>query len=674
MENIAKYSCVLNVIILASLLAAAAFIRAPGLGKWCFNEDEYYYSQPVAFILEKGVPLYPGGGYYTRGFGLQYLTVIPALLFKNWEFATRFVPLLFGVMTVPLLFILANRFLGTFPAILCSTMLLLSSWHIEFSRFARFYAPFQFFFLLFIYSLQEGYGTGRKGYRILAFVVGLVSVSIDAYSIFLPLVLLFMIVMLDKVDRKTALSITIQAFALIAINLVYSHFNFDTFGVVDPLPPGFVFETTSPYLKRSPIIFPSFGLLRGISGSASAILGYLLLLGGAGYLFRKGVRHCGNYWDGIALTISLSFPLLHQYTLLVFLLVILLINKRSVWPIFKENAPLWGIFWIVTAAYWVAIAASTGNLDKILFYAAGFPPIKRTIFLPFQTDVPLLGGFLLAVISLSTIHHVIREQAWPRRYLISVVLLLILTMPVFYTFQRTTRYVFFFFPLVLLLAYAVTVSLIAWIEESYQLRMKRYVSAAILLVPMVCYAATEDFHWRHILYASSAQMNFRMGKYDRYFKHWYQRADFEGPTQYVNREYSEGDVVIADHIVMTRYLDKPYTYYVYYKQPEMYPYHARKGGTEEKWTGRPLISRPEELAALVPANPNRSLWLITSLVKDRVGSSFMGTYHNVQTITDQFHLNATLEFKGLDGRVGVWKITRSPETPLRNAGQTRSNS
>jgi hypothetical protein len=109
---------------------------------------------------------------------------------------------------------------------------------------------------------------------------------------------------------------------------------------------------------------------------------------------------------------------------------------------------------------------------------------------------------------------------------------------------------------------------------------------------------------------------------------------------------------------------------VYFKQPEMYPYHARKGGTEEKWTGRPLISRPEELAGLVPANPNRSLWLITSLVKDRVGSSFMGTYHNVQTITEQFHLNATLEFKGLDGRIGVWKITRPPETLLRNAGTT----
>jgi hypothetical protein len=644
--------------ILVTLLAAALLIRAPGLGKWCLNEDEYYYSQPVAFILEKGVPQYPGGGYYTRGFGLQYLTVIPALVFKKWEFAVRFVPLLFGALTVPMVFILSKRSLGAFPAILCSSMLLLSSWHIEFSRFARFYTTFQFLFLLFIYSLQEGYGAGRRGYRILTFVLGLLSISIDGYSIFLPLILLFMIVLLDKVDRKTALSIIMQAFALIAINMGYSLVNFDTLGVVDSLPPGFVYEITSPYLKGPPIIYPSFGLLPSISGSTIAVLGYLLLLGGAGYLLRKSMRHCGNSWDGIALVLSLSLPLLHQYTLLVFLLAILLINKRSACRIFKENAPLWGIYWIGTAAYWMAIAGSSGNLDKILFFLLGFPPIKHAVLVPFKEDVPLLGVFLLGVVILSTIHHVVREQSWNRRFLISVVLLLLLTMPVFYTFQKTTRYVFFFFPLVFLLAYAETVSLVAWIEESYRLRMKRYITAAILLVPISCYAATEDFQWRHIMDVSSAQMNFRMGEYDRYFHHWYQRVDFEGPSGYVNRVFSEGDVVVADHIVMTRYLERPYTYYVYYKQPEMYPYHARKEGREEKWTGRPLISRPEELAGLVPADLNRSLWLVTSVVKDRAGTSFMGTDHNVRTITEQYNLHAELVSTGLDGRIGVWKITR----------------
>jgi hypothetical protein len=649
---------IVNMAIAALLMIMAIFIRTPGLGKWCLTEDEYYYSQPVAFILEKGVPQFPGGGYYDRGLAMQYLTVIPAMVFKKWEFAVRIVPLLFGVLTVSMLFLLANRFLGTFPAILCSTMLLLSSWHIEFSRFARFYTPFQFLFLLFIYSLYEGYGTGRRGYCIFAFVLGLLSVAIDSYSIFLPLILLSMILLLDKVDGKTALSIFLQAGTLIAINLIYNSSNIGTIGVVSPLPPEMAFENTFSSPVTSTIIFPNFGLLRSIDGSAITIVGFLILLGAAGYMLRKSFRHCGNYWDAIVLILSLLLPLLHQYALLVLLSTILLINKRSAWRIFYENIPLWGIYWIGTVAYWVAIADSTGNFDKILHFMVGFPPIKYAIFIPFKEHVPLMGGFLLFVVILSSIHHVKQEQSWNHRFLISVVLLLLLTMPVFNTFQNKTRYVFFFFPLVLLLSYAETVSLIAWIEGSFQLRMKRYITVAILLVPILSYAATEDFQWRHISDVSSAQMNFRMGEYDRYFHHWYQRVDFKSPSQYVNRVFSEGEVVVADHIVMTRYLKVPYTFYVYYKQHQTYQYYARKEGTEEKWTGRPLISRPQELAGLVPADPNRSLWLITSVVKNHAGTSFMYKHHNVKTIAEQYNMQAVLVFKGLDGRTGVWKINR----------------
>jgi hypothetical protein len=41
-------------VVLASLLAVAVLIRAPGVGKWCLTEDEYYYSKPVALFSRKG--------------------------------------------------------------------------------------------------------------------------------------------------------------------------------------------------------------------------------------------------------------------------------------------------------------------------------------------------------------------------------------------------------------------------------------------------------------------------------------------------------------------------------------------------------------------------------------------------------------------------------------------
>jgi hypothetical protein len=670
MKNISNHSRALHIIILASILVAAVFIRAPGLGKWCLAEDEYYCSQPVAFILEKGLPEFPSGGYYARGFGLQYLTVLPALVFKKWEFAVRIVPLMFGVLTVPLFFILANRFLGAVPAILCSSMLLLSSWHIEFSRFARFYAPFQFLFLLFVYSIHEGYVAGKRGYKILAFALGLFAVSIDNYSIFLPIVLLSMIFLLDEVDGKTALSIVILAGILVIINLVYMSLDLGTLGVVNTLPPGMVINKGTSF----PIIFPNLGLLGSIHGSTIALSGYLLLLGAAAYLLLKSFRHCGNHWEKIALVLSLSLPLLHQYVPLVFLSAILLINKRSAQAMFLENAYSWVFYLGGSLLYWAGVAYLSANLDKILFFTVGYPPIKWAILEPFKEIVPIMGAFLMCVVFLSTVHHLVREQPPKQRFLISLVLVLFFVMPFFHTPQRSTRYIYFFFPLVLILAYVETVSLVDWVERSFRSERKRTISAAVLLVPILFYTATEDFHLRQILDVSSARMNFRMGEYDRYSMHWYPRADFEEPSKYVNRVFTEGDAIVVDHVMMTRYLDQPYVFYVHYKEPVRFPYHARKEGKEEKWTGMPLLSKPEELAEFVPAAPNRSLWLITSLAKDRVGTSFMGTNHNIQTITTRFQLHAELVFKGLDGRVGVWKITRSPETPLRNAGQTRSNS
>jgi hypothetical protein len=329
-------------------------------------------------------------------------------------------------------------------------------------------------------------------------------VSIDSYSIFLPLILLSMIVLLDEADRKTTLSLIVQAGVLIAINLAYSLVNFDTLGVVDPLPRGFEYEKTSPYMNTSPIIFPGFGLLRSLTGSMLALAGYLLLLGGAGYLFRKSVRYCRNSWDGIALVLSLSLPLLHQYTLLVFLLIILLINKRTVWGIFQENALWWGIFWIGTGAYWVGIANYTGNRDAVLHFLMGFPPLKHAIFIPFKETVPLLGAFLLVIVILATVHNLLQEQSLDQRILCSLVLILLMTMPVFYIFQTSTRYVFFFFPLVLLLGYAEAASLASWAGgRIVQSSGKRLVPAGFLILPLVLFLCTEDFQWKQIRDVSS---------------------------------------------------------------------------------------------------------------------------------------------------------------------------
>jgi asparagine N-glycosylation enzyme membrane subunit Stt3 len=643
-------------IIALLLLVAALCIRGPGLGKWCLTEDEYYYSQPVAFILEKGIPQFPGGGLYDRGFGLQYLTVIPAILFGKWEFAVRIVPLIFGALTVPLLFLLARRFLGTAPSILCAAILLVSSWHIEFSRFARFYAPFQFLFLLFVYSIYAGYidgGDRKNRYRILAFVLGLLAISMDKYSIFLPVVLFATIFLLDETDGRTAASLAIQSAALVSINVAYTFSDFRFIGIDQPeLPEGYIFE------GGAAVVLPGAGLLGFLRGSILSASGYILVLAAAAYLFHRQYRECGNLWDRIALLAVLVLPLFHLYGVLTFLLIVLLINKKTVRRTFLEHRWAWILYLAGTFAYWACTASLSSNLDKILFFTVGYPPLKTAIIVPFWENAPLLGAFLIAVIVVATLHSLLGEQPLPQRFLLGVVLLLVFIMPVFNTPQKSTRYIFFFFPLVLVLAYAEAASLAEWAGGSIPEGRKRDVSGVVLALPIVLYAATDDFHARHILDVSSAQFNFRMGEYERYFRHWYQRADYEGPSRYVNSVYAAGDNVVTDLAVTTRYLEKPYRFYVHCMDSVRFPYHARNEGRTEKWTGKPLLSAEGELAAAVPEDPGHSLWLVTALKKG-ITSSFLRPRHNVQAIAEEYRLRADLVFKGVDGRVGVWKITRS---------------
>ena len=53
----------------------------------------------------------------------------------------------FGVLTIPLLFIMGRRLVGVAPALTAATLLTFSERHIAFSRERRMYVPFLFFYL-----------------------------------------------------------------------------------------------------------------------------------------------------------------------------------------------------------------------------------------------------------------------------------------------------------------------------------------------------------------------------------------------------------------------------------------------------------------------------------------------------------------------------------------------
>jgi hypothetical protein len=176
-----------------------------------------------------------------------------------------------------LFFLICRYFLPTFPALFCSMILLLSSWHIEFSRFARMYAPFQFFFFLFIYFLYSGYILKNKAHQIYSWITAFSSVFIYEGSIFFPFILLLPIILDDAPWNRRTLGIILIFLLLLGTNYLVNNL---------PVPyKGFQVSITLGDGNKKPRslyhIFTGFRLLRNSLRSFHSCVGHLLCIMGS---------------------------------------------------------------------------------------------------------------------------------------------------------------------------------------------------------------------------------------------------------------------------------------------------------------------------------------------------------------------------------------------------------
>lgn len=669
-----------EVVPLILFFALAMLVRAPGLGRWCLAVDEFYFSRAVSFILEKGLPVFPGGGYYTRGIGLQYLTALPVSLMENLEFAVRIVPLLFGAMMIPLFFLFCRKFLGESESILCTVMLLLSSWHIEYSRFARMYMPFQFFFFLFLYHAHSGFRENRSGNRIAAWAVAALSVFVYEGSI-VPVLLLGGLVLTGdagKTNRSLAIFSVIFA-ALILLNLASNRVNFRTMGVPQselmreaqaipapsspPAPNGSV-------VKDSPVLLPDPGLLavaiRPWTGRALLVL---FACAGAYLTSRSIRRYEGPYPKSVlflALVPLFLLPLLHQFGLLAVFGGILAMNRKDLREAVEKDLRYWGIYLVLMLLFWVLIAVKSGNPDRIRHFTVGYPPAKYSVVDPFLRAIPMWAVFLFGMAAISVLRNVLfrkwQEDAFP----VTILVLCLALLPLFRTPYLETRYSFFYFPLFIVVAMGEIRAIRIYLEGRSLPCYSKATGVLLCTIPFMVFLSTEDFHRHHVMDVSAHAFNFRTGPYRQFADHWYPRADLKTPGRFVDGEYVEGDVVVLEQVAMSQYLKKPFLNYVG-EESERFAGIARKRGTEEIWTGRPLISRPRQLASKVPENGHNSLWVI-GVIKEFPGGTLNLTTRR-QELAREFGLVIDLVFVGTDGRIGVWRVKR--DIPSKVAGPGR---
>ncbi|HLB12272.1 MAG TPA: glycosyltransferase family 39 protein, partial [Dehalococcoidia bacterium] len=94
------------------------------------------------------------------------------------EFALRFPAVFFGMLIIPVLYVLGKRLAGAKAATIAGAIAALSPFYLDFSQQVRMYTLVTFLAVLSMYSFQRAFGDGRRGW----WVVYALSVALALYT------------------------------------------------------------------------------------------------------------------------------------------------------------------------------------------------------------------------------------------------------------------------------------------------------------------------------------------------------------------------------------------------------------------------------------------------------------------------------------------------------------
>jgi Dolichyl-phosphate-mannose-protein mannosyltransferase len=608
------------------LLVAGAFgvyARLDGFGTRSLAIDEYYSARSAEFILQTGLPAYPGGGYYFRGPLLHYLMAASAWYFGTTEFAFRLPALIFNLLSIPLAYLYARRFLSVPVATAIVVALLLSSWHVEFARFGRMYAPFQFTTLLFLLTVDITYFGGKWKWRYLPHVTYVLAVLTHELGVLLaPLLFLPLLLNGERFPswrNRVAFGVISLGIALLGYVLI----EIDGYagGVINPFPtdyvnpfPGGMVQPAFPFWPAD--IDPwSYLLVLGallLSGSALALLIY---------------RHDSQ--SGIAVVGMLAlglFSLAHLLTLYALAVVVLLFRFRAhrvgryaravrfALAVTLAVAAGWLIYGLLVPDRLVAPPVTpTAEASEVFRLARAlqltffsWPDLYRQMLRPFLLQLPVIG--LLAAVAL--IYVAVFELPAPLPSLLRhpalVLVVPMLLYGLFQTTSSTTRYWFHLYPVILCLIALVVTKVVRSLPRA----PAHLADAAAAVVFLVSFALSADFNPSHLFRAGRPEVAYRLGEFERFESVWFPRPDHRSPAEFLNRndEVAPATPIVVERLLpVSHYLDREHAIY-FGRHTTDFLGNSRERGTREKWTNNRLLSTPHELAAYTA--PAREVWVV----------------------------------------------------------------
>tara|TARA_R110001592_G_scaffold362086_2_gene674870 strand:+ start:1135 stop:3159 length:2025 start_codon:yes stop_codon:yes gene_type:complete len=649
------------------------YARFKGLGAAPITGDEYHTAQSVRNILQHGIPEFECGGYYLRGVLLQYILAASSFIpYMTEETAYRSVISIFNLAAIPPLFFLAKRTGGTVLGLAAIIFFSLSIWEIENARYIRMYAPFQTFFLWYLYVLYRVVIEQHERLYIYLWGLSLSSILIYETGIFLC-VLNFIPYLSSSRNSNTQYKIKsiCISFVILGIAILFILTKWRTISAQPPLSSdinlfiqSLALNTISLPQSIGPLILPKnilFPFL--INSSGYWLFGFICLLALSIATLWK-VRHLAfsHLYYFIAISSSLLLSLLNQYSLITLTLLTLwstnLIRLKDcdyqTRLIFITYISISFIFWVcfclmTTEWHTTLFQSDSGNhLFKAMVSMFKYPNIYTKVLLQWLYGQPITTTIFLSAICIGFLIALIKRNISPQeKFFYSIVILLLTLTALLKQPYFASRYTFFIYPVILLLA-------LRGLQRSASLFKKMRYMIFTCLFSITLYFS-EDIDINHIQTIDTVQTIFRLGYSPARSKHLWDRLDISSPSEFVNENIKKDDIVLST-VRPTHYYLNQLNFYYKNKHNIEFLVSSACESRKEIWTGADFIYTEDELLSLL-SRRKQNVWLITHNQNTRLSSA----------IEKKLNLDYKddLVFKSRDNKISVFllKANTTPEIP-----------
>jgi hypothetical protein len=588
--------------------------RFAGLGRWPLAIDEYYFSQSVRNVLHFGIPQYACGGFYTRGLLLQYLAAALQLSGFSPELAPRVIAAVSSLVALPAVFIVGRRVGGKNIGLIAVAIMAVSVWEVEIARLGRMYAPFQALFLWYLVFFLS-YVVDRRRWALAPMLaLSVLGVLVWEGGVFLALANLlppFIRNPSGRLQRRDWLYLA-GTTLLVLPEYWLATADLRTLGGEPALPPGYQSIDTP---SSSPLdagimplstlhLHPLWVLAASLPIAAALFAGYQII--------RAHMRSSAT----LGLLGALLCTLLQQFELAAAIVLMMLLLAMLDWRELSARAVrAFPAAIAASAIFWIAFALATHDwlieplspLRRFMllgYQFVKFPDFTREVAIPWMRTAPLLSSVILLLAAAACVRVIMQPQttALVERVLIALFICLLLAASASHPPRHETRYVFFLYPLAIIIALTVIAHGTRAIAGT-----SRYALLGTVLVCLGGFALTEDFQPAHLRNIDTASVNFRVGMNDWQIGHYHPRSDVRTAAQWLDANVTGRDLVVSSFPGLDFYYPRESFFFLEPDDPR-YEGWACRAGTRERWGNRALLSSLAGLASQVSAE--RTVWLV----------------------------------------------------------------